>query len=117
MSSQPRVEDYSFGHIRIDGQDYTADVIILPDRVIADWWREEGHSLSMDDLGAVVAAGPAVLVVGTGANGLMRVPDQTLQALKDTGIEVIVERTGSAWQTYNRHSQQRATAAALHLTC
>ncbi len=117
MSSQPRVEDYSFGRIRIDGRDYTADVIILPDRVIADWWREEGHRLSMADLGEVVAAGPEVLVVGTGANGLMRVPDHTLQALEGRGIEVIVERTGSAWQTYNRRSQRRATAAALHLTC
>ncbi len=117
MTRQPRIEGYSFGHIRINGQDHTADVIILPDKVIANWWREEGHSLSMADLAEVVAAEPEVLVVGTGANGLMRVPKETLAALEARGIEVVVERTGSAWQTYNRLSQERRVAAAFHLTC
>lgn len=117
MSSTPRVESYSFGRIRIDGRDYSADAIILPDRVIANWWRAEGHRLAMGDLGQVVAAGPEVLVVGTGAHGLMEIPHETLAALRENGIEVIVQRTGAAWHTYNRQSASRPTAAALHLTC
>jgi len=117
MTGQPTVEGYSFGRIRIDGRDYTADVIILPDRVLANWWRERGHSLSMADLAEVVAAEPEVLVVGTGANGLMRVPRETLDALEALGIEVVVEPTASAWRTYNRLSRERKAAGAFHLTC
>jgi len=113
----PQIERYAFGSVTIDGQPYSADVIILPDRIVADWWREAGHSLAVADLGAVLEARPDVLVVGTGAHGLMAVPDATRDALAAAGIELIAERTGAACQTYNRLCRERRTVAALHLTC
>ena len=69
------IDDYSFGRTQIDGQTYTSDVIVFPDRVDGSWWRKDGHSLCMDDLADVVAAKPKVLVVGTGAYGAMKVPE------------------------------------------
>jgi hypothetical protein len=41
----PKIDSYKFGRIVIDGQAYSRDVIILPDRVIRDWWRDSGHIL------------------------------------------------------------------------
>ena len=58
------IDDYAFGRITIDGQSYTSDVIVLADGVRDGWWRKEGHSLAIEDLDAVAAAAPAVLVVG-----------------------------------------------------
>lgn len=111
------IESYSFGRIVIDGQAYTSDVIIYPDRVDAHWWRKEGHRLDRHDLTEVVAEKPEVLVVGTGHSGLMGVPEETRKYLESEGIEVIAEVTGQAYQTYNRLSGSKKVIAALHLTC
>jgi hypothetical protein len=113
----PKIDSYKFGQIVIDGQSYTSDVIILPDRVIAGWWRIEGHSLHTQDLQAVFEVSPEVLVIGQGAVSRMRVPDSTCQALKAAGIEVIAQPTKEAIESYNSLRQQRTVAAALHLTC
>ena len=48
-----RIDHYDFGRIVIDGREETRDLIILPDRVVRDWWRQEGHVLVVDDLGEV----------------------------------------------------------------
>jgi hypothetical protein len=46
----PRLEDYSFGRIVVDGEEQTRDLIVLPHRVLTNWWRREGHSLAVEDL-------------------------------------------------------------------
>jgi hypothetical protein len=43
-----RLEDYSFGRLTVDGQEHTRDLIVLPDRIVSEWWRREGHSLAME---------------------------------------------------------------------
>jgi len=113
----PRIESYQFGEIVIDGQRYTRDVIITPDRVQTNWWREEGHNLVMADLEDVLGEPPAVLVVGQGAHGRMVVPEETRRELEAMGIEVIVQPSDDACQSYNRLREQSVTVAALHLTC
>jgi hypothetical protein len=113
----PRIEAYRFGHLVIDGQAHTKDLIILPDRVIAGWWRNVGHALHTGDLKAVLEARPDVLVVGQGAQGLMQVTSEVEQALKAAGMQLIAQPTEQACQTYNQLRTQRQVAAALHLTC
>ena len=113
----PRIEDYRFGRIKIDGESYGKDLIICPDGVTAGWWRVTGHSLAMDDLAAVLEAKPEVLVIGQGVFGQMKVPEDTLASLQAAGIEVIAQPTAEACKTYNRLRDKRRVAAALHLTC
>lgn len=111
------IESYEFGCIVIKGKRYTTDVIIYPDYVEDNWWREEGHSLSPVDLWAVVQAKPEVLVVGTGYSGLMRVPPETEKYLREQGIRLIAGRTTEAVRIYNQFCQSAKVVAALHLTC
>jgi hypothetical protein len=113
----PRIDSYRFGQIVIDGIRYDQDVIILPDRVLSGWWRQEGHRLAVDDLGPVLSEAPEVIVIGQGSLGRMRVPDETMAHLQQSGTQVIVESTGDACQSYNRLSQERRVAAVLHLSC
>jgi hypothetical protein len=113
----PHIESYRFGLLIVDGQPHTKDLLILPDQVIGGWWREEGHRLLPTDLEAVFEAQPQVLVVGQGAFGRVQIAPETLQALQTAGIEVIVQSTEQACDTYNKLREQRAVAAALHLTC
>jgi hypothetical protein len=115
--ASPVVEDYRFGRIVVDGQTHTRDLILLPDRVMGDWWRKEGHRLAPEDLEVVIDAGPEVLVIGTGASGLMKVPPMTMQALEEAGIELRVSTTAEACRIYNDLRNDRHVAGAFHLTC
>ena len=115
--STPSIDSYRFGRLVVDGKSHTKDVIILPDKVIAGWWREQGHTLLPDDLEEVLAARPDLLVVGLGAYRRMNVTDEVQQSLKQAGIELIAQSTKQACETYNQLRDQKAVAAALHLTC
>ena len=112
------IDSYQFGKIVIDGAAYNSDLIILGGAVQPNWWRKQGHSLSADDLQPVITAKPSVLVVGCGASGLMKVPNQTRRALQENDIQLEALDTHKAVQRFNELSQQGASvAAALHLTC
>ncbi|MFQ6102021.1 MAG: Mth938-like domain-containing protein [Anaerolineae bacterium] len=111
------IDHYRFGAITVDGQRHTRDLIILPERVIAGWWRKEGHTLHPDDLTAVLEVAPEVLVVGTGAHGMMHVTEETRRALEAAGIRLIAATTAEAVKTYNDLREKVRVAAALHLTC
>jgi hypothetical protein len=115
--SAPQIETYRFGRIVVDSQVHTKDLIILPDRIVGDWWRKEGHRLLPADLESVLAARPDVLVVGKGAYGRVRIAPETRQALQEAGIELIAQSTTKAWRTYNQLRLQQRVAAALHLSC
>ena len=115
--SSPQIDSYRFGQIVVDGQVYTKDIIILPQRVIPNWWRRSGHNLSMNDLGAVLETMPQLLVVGQGSMRRMRVSAEVEQALQEASIELIALPSGEAWQRYNELRQGRRVAAVFHLTC
>jgi len=111
------IESYDFGRIVINGRKFGSDLIIFPDRVDGNWWRKEGHILSVDDVKAIMDAKPEVLVVGTGYSGLMKIPPQTERYAKSSGIELIPAKTEKACKIYNELSKSRKVVAALHLTC
>lgn len=111
-----RLEDYSFGHVVADGEPHSRDLIVLPGRVVGNWWRKDGHSLVMDDLRDVVDELPERLVVGAGAHGRLRPDPAVIEELDRRGVEVEVLPTDEAVRRYNELDEHRA-AAALHLTC
>ena len=111
-----RIEEYRFGRVLVDGQEHTKDVIVLPDRVIGNWWRKDGHSLVLEDLDDVVDDLPDTLVVGAGADQRMRPDPAALEELRARGVDVQVLPTDQAVARYSGLDPQRA-GAALHLTC
>jgi hypothetical protein len=112
----PRIAEYSFGRITVDGEQETRDVIVLPERVVRNWWRREGHALVLDDLEEVLDELPARLIIGTGAYGELRPDPKALRQLEERGIDVEALPTADAVRRY-QESNPAATAAALHLTC
>ena len=116
VRAMPEINDYRFGHIVIDGEEHTRDVIVLPGRVAGNWWRADGHSLAMDDLADVLDELPSTLVIGFGAHGRMRPERQALDELEARGVRVEVLATDWAVDRY-RQLNPATTAAELHLTC
>jgi hypothetical protein len=111
-----RIDHYEFGRIIIDGREETRDLIILPDRVVRNWWRHDGHALVLDDLVEVLEELPTHLVVGTGAAGLVRPDPDTIQQLQERGLRVEALPTSQAVRRFGELDPAN-TAAALHLTC
>ena len=107
---------YSFGSLRVDGEEQTRDLIVLPGRVVPDWWRREGHSLVIEDLEEVVNELPERLIVGCGAYGRLKPHPSVVEALGERGVEVEAMPTADAVRRYGQLDPERA-AAALHLTC
>ena len=115
--SPPQIESCRFGSVTIDGETYTRDVIVRPEGVLAGWWREDGHSLCREDLVDALEPGPEVLVIGCGASGVLRVPDQTRRWIAEQGVELLELPTGAACERYNELARERRVVAGLHLTC
>jgi hypothetical protein len=116
MGAMARIEDYSFGHVVVDGEEHSKDVIVLPQRVVGNWWRQDGHSLVIEDLDDVLDELPERLIVGCGADGRLHPHPSVLEALGRRGIEVEALPTDEAVRRYGDSNPAR-TAAALHLTC
>lgn len=112
------IDDYEFGKIVIDGEEYTEDVIVYPDHVEEDWWRKEGHSLHREDVEDLLENPPEVLVVGTGAYGRLRVLPETKRAFENKRTEVKDQKTRRAIKIFNELVEEGENAVAtLHLTC
>ena len=111
------IENYEFGRVKIDGETYNNDVIILPDRVIPDWWRKQGHQVHIEDIEEIIAAKPEVLIIGTGYYDMLRVLGDTSKKLAEIGCKVIKHKTQEACDAYNQISKTKRVVAALHLSC
>ena len=113
-----KIDHYDFGEIVINGKRYTNDVIILPDRVISDWWREEGHNLKLVDIFDILDEDFEYLIIGTGYYGRMSVEDEVIKEFEKRGKRVFIYRTKEAVREYNNLVESgKKVAAALHLTC
>ena len=115
------ITSYSFGRMVIAGRTYTSDLIIFPDGRIRDnWYRKSGHLLIPEDLAALTAARPELIIAGTGANGRMALADGLAPGLSDQGIEIRAMETARAVTLYNdliAKGDGRPVGACFHLTC
>ena len=113
-----KVNSYTFGSIVIDGKTYRSDIIVSADKLKPNWWREEGHSLTIGDIKEIIAQKCEILVVGTGYSGVMDVPLETKKYIESLGVELIPQKTTEAVKTYNKLLEEgRKVIGAFHLTC
>lgn len=114
----PRIESYSFGRMLINGSLYTKDVLILPDgSIVSPWWRKQGHMLVTDDLAELLAAGPEIIICGTGAMGVLQPAAELKKYLAAHNIAFIAQKSAKAVETYNHMSDTGKTGGCFHLTC
>jgi len=112
------LSNYGFGHIMVGEVRYTSDLIVFEDDVQSPWVREQGHLLTLDDMQWALERSPDVIIVGTGAYGVLTVPQKLIDELSSQGIELICLGTAAAAESYNERAQKgERVAACLHLTC
>jgi dienelactone hydrolase len=112
------IDAYSFGRIRVSGDDFDDDLIVFPDKVEPYWKRRDAHSLSIMDIETVIDYSPDVLVVGTGVGGRLQLEPSIRETLRQKGIDCIEEHTDRAWHTFNDEIEHdKKVVGAFHLTC
>jgi len=111
------IESYNFGRMVIDGNSYASDLIIFPGKINDSWWRISGHSVCLKDIEDVFSEEPEVIIFGTGYSGLMKVEEEVKNLAQSKGIELIIEKTEKAVQSFNALSAQKKAIGAFHLTC
>lgn len=75
------------------------------------------HLLIEEDIKEILDYKPELLIIGTGAYGLMKVDDSLKRKLKELGIEFIINKTSEAVNEYNKIYKDKKVVAALYLTC
>jgi len=111
------IDNYTFGRFVIQGKEYNSNVILIG-RTVKPARYLPNHELSINDIFPLVESKPDYIIIGTGASGVMPVPDNISNFIKEKRIKLIVEKTGDACQTYNSLlKEKKKVAAFLHNTC
>ncbi len=112
------IEDYSFGSIKINGQKFEDDIFIDLDGKVSSWWREESHLFQEKDIKSFLEQKPEIVIFGTGKSGIAKLSKDLKDFLESSGIQIIVQPTEQAVDSYNQaREQDKKTVAFLHLTC
>lgn len=113
------IDAYRFGRMVVDGQAHTTDLLLWDEVVQPNWWCASGHRLVLEDIAqALDQARPEVIVVGTGALGLLKVDPALVSNMGDRHIAIDILPTGRAVDRFNRLvAEGRRVLGAFHLTC
>ena len=104
---------YGEDYVSVNEQRYTHSVLVSPEGEVRRWDVVAFETLTADDVGALVALRPEILVLGTG-EALRFPPAHVLKPLAGTGIGYEVMDTKAACRTYNiLMSEGRRVVAAV----
>ena len=95
-----RIPRYAPGRINVNDTVYEASVIVLPDRVIADWPPQRFADLQPAHFTLLRELQPEVVLLGTGARLQFPAP-RLARCLYESGVGLEVMDTGAACRTYN----------------
>jgi hypothetical protein len=111
------IDSYTFGKFVIRGREYNSNVILIG-KTVKPARHLPNHELSLNDFTEIVEHKPDYCVIGTGASGVMPVPEDIKEFIESNGIKVIIEKTGDACETYNSLLKEGKKAAGFfHNTC
>ena len=112
------IAKFTFGTITVGSQRYHNDIKIIDGEVVADWWRDSGHTVDFVDILDILQRKPDMIVIGKGDPGYMRVADGLREYVENHKIELIEEKTPTAIDTFNRlFHEGRKVAGAFHVGC
>ena len=106
---------YGQGYVKVNDRRIEKSVVVLPERIIADWPATSFEALAPEHLAALADLGLEILLLGTGAQ-LRFPPPEILRPLARSGVGVEVMDVQAACRTYNiLVAEERKVAAALLL--
>jgi len=123
VNDSPRITHVSWGQLKVEGEAASfKDAKLFPGGA-REWdWNETGTShspgIQPQDVQELLDHGAQVVVLSKGMNRRLDVKPETLSMLEEKGIEVRVEPTDDAVETYNTLCREgRAVGGLFHSTC
>ena len=102
------------GEIRLGESIIRAPVILMIDRIIADWNPPGPEALTIEHLGPALEMQPELIIIGTGSEQRFLAP-RVATAILERGIGLEVMATRPACRTYNvLVAEYRRVVAALY---
>jgi hypothetical protein len=85
-------------------------------------WKETGTShkpgIQLADIQELLDSGAEIIVLSTGHNQQLQIKDGVVELLKKQGLDVHVQETNQAVETYNQLARSGEPVGALiHSTC
>ncbi len=107
------ITGYGEGYVMVNRQRFERSLVVLPDRIIADWPATSFEALAPGHLAALAGLDLEIILLGTGAR--LRFPrPEIMQSLAGSGVGVEVMDVQAACRTYNiLLAEDRRVAAAL----
>ena len=120
-SQSPRIESLDWGRLEVDGFLLFRDAKVYPGGA-REWdWTETGThhvpGIQPADVEELLQHGARVIVLSRGQQQRLQVAPETLELLKERGIEIHVLETRQAVALYNRLRVDSAVAGLFHTTC
>ena len=110
---QQRITAYDTTQVSVDGTPHALPLALDAQQILADWRPARADSLTADDIAALLALRPGVMLIGTGSRQRLIHP-AILRPLIDAGIGYEVMDLGAACRTFNLLvAEGRAVAVAL----
>jgi uncharacterized protein len=107
---------YGAGYVSVNGQRFERSLIVLPDRIVADWGAASFDALAPEHFDTFIGIAPEIVLLGTGARLRFPRPEIT-RALVEARIGLEVMDVQAACRTYNiLAAEARHVAAALLFT-
>lgn len=119
--NSPTINEMSWGSIDTEAGSFR-DAKLWPGGG-RNWdWNETGtdHSpgIQPQDAEELVDNGAEVVILGRGQEQRLQVPDDTVSALEERGVEVEVLESSAAVERYNElASEGKKVGALIHTTC
>lgn len=123
IQSSPRITHLSWGRLEVEGKDAAFKDAKLWPGGCREWdWNETGTrhrpGIQPADVEELVEHGADTVILSKGINERLQVKSETLDTLKEQGIDVDVLQTEQAVERYNAlQAEGKAVAGLFHSTC
>jgi hypothetical protein len=119
--SSPRISHISWGRIQVEGGKSFKDAKLFPGGS-REWnWKETGTEhvpgIQPADLRELLDHGSEVVVLSKGIDERLQVEPETVQMLKDRGIEFHILQSEEAVRVYNELRERLPVGGLFHSTC
>lgn len=117
----PKITHLSWGQCDVETGETYKDAKLWPGGSRTWDWNETGtnHSdgIQQTDVRELIDHGAKTVVLSRGQVGRLKVPQETLDWLKDQGIATHVFKTKRAVEKYNELAGSQPVGALIHSTC
>ena len=116
-----KIEEYSFGTIRINGNVYSKDLWLINgkidkrDKSIAKDKFGTSHKICVKELKKIVTKKTKKVIIGSGASGLVTLTEKALKFLDDRDIKLEIYRTSDPFLKKIEICED--DSGIIHLTC